>query len=543
MNAERWKQIEDIFQDALDLSGEARKKFIIEKTNDDAQLRAEVEKLVARFETEDEFLESPVWTDSVILGNTLKNRVASSLENEILPESSEKSFTGKRVGVYRLTDQIGKGGMGVVYAAERADGEFRQKVAVKLIKRGMDTDFIISRFRHERQILANLNHPNIARLLDGGTTDDDLPFFVMEFIEGEPLLKYAKEKNLDLRQKLKLFLQVCAPIIYAHRRKIIHRDIKPSNILVNEDGEPKLLDFGIAKLLDTDSIHESFLPTATAMRLMTPEYASPEQVRGEEITPASDQYSLGVLLYELITETRPYKFPSRSAQEIARVICEEIPSNPSSENFERSAIGEIDVDFDEESGKKLDRIVLKSLRKIPSERYATVEEFAADIESFLRNENVRVESFATKKNKLETSLKTEKTLDTKDFEKTTKENFSNEKIKNISREKPISPRLKGIKQGIFISILSIVSIPLLVLITVTAILPPQISITIFVLFFLGGFARMIYALLFESGKKEIDFSPQTENEMPEAETKLINSIPPRETVVGSRSTFEKTVET
>ena len=392
MSPERWKKIEDVFQAALDCDKIEREDFLRDECGDDAELKSEVEKLVARYEREEKFLESPVWTDSLILGETLKNRVASSLEDEIaLPE---KSFIGERIGVYRITAELGRGGMGVVYLAERADGEFRQKVAVKLIKRGMDTDFIVRRFRRERQILANLNHPNVARLLDGGTTEDDSPYFVMDYIEGEPLLDYCREKNLDLREKLELFLQICRAISYAHRNKIVHRDIKPSNILVTKSGVPKLLDFGIAKILDPDLIHESVMPTATAMRLMTPEYASPEQIRGEAVTTASDQYSLGVLLYELLTGKRPYKFSSRAPHEIARVICEEIPSEPSSGNFGKIVTGEKDFSFDENFCKNLDRIVLKTLRKNLAERYASVEDFAADIERFLRGENVRAESFA-----------------------------------------------------------------------------------------------------------------------------------------------------
>jgi serine/threonine protein kinase/Tfp pilus assembly protein PilF len=395
MNPEQWQQIEDIFQEALDLPAAERARFIEEKCAGDEDLRRAVEKLVVRYEREETFLESPVWTDSRFLGSKAKREIARSLDDEIKPQRKQKAAIGERVGVYRLVEELGRGGMGVVYYATRADGEFRQKVAVKLIKRGMDTDFIVGRFRAERQILANLNHPNIARLLDGGTTDDGSPYFIMEFVEGEPFLKYCREKNLDLRRKLELFLQICRAVAYAHRKKIVHRDIKPSNVLVTEDGEPKLLDFGIAKLLEADSIHEPMMPTATAMRLMTPEYASPEQARGERVTPASDQYSLGILLYELITGARPYKFSSRAPHEIARVICEEIPSEPFSGEFGEVIAETGDVRFDADFCKKLDRAVLKSLRKNPLERYASVEEFARDIEAFLRSETVRAESFAS----------------------------------------------------------------------------------------------------------------------------------------------------
>jgi eukaryotic-like serine/threonine-protein kinase len=394
MTPERWKKIEEIFQAALDLSPGARTELIRAECGDDDELRQEVEKLIARYEDEEDFLESPVWTDSLILGNTLRKNVAESLDEAILPAPEEKTFAGRRIGVYLLTGQIGRGGMGVVYAAERADGEFSQKVAVKLIKRGMDTDFIVRRFRHERQILASLNHPNIARLLDGGTTADGAPYFIMEFIEGAPFFKYCEANELDLRARLRLFLAVCDAIAYAHRKKIIHRDLKPGNILISEGGVPKLLDFGIAKILDPDLIHESFAPTATQMRLMTPEFASPEQVRGDEITPASDQYSLGVLLYELVTGTRPYKFPSRLPHEIARVICEEIPTNPTAVEVRSNAPQPREnLLANDDFGQKLDRIILKALRKNPSERYSSVEELAADIERLLRNQPIRAEAF------------------------------------------------------------------------------------------------------------------------------------------------------
>lgn len=419
MSPERWKKIEDIFQEALDIAPSERQKFIEESCDDDAELRDEVEKLVARFESDEEFLESPVWTDSILLQKSLKQQIASSLDEEISDSSAKsKSLIGKKIGVYRLTKELGKGGMGMVYLAERTDGEFHQKVAIKLIKRGMDTDFIIKRFRHERQILATLNHPNIAQLLDGGTTNDDLPYFIMEYVEGSPINRYCEKKNCNLRQKLELFLSICSAISYAHKRKIIHRDIKPSNILVTEDDIPKLLDFGIAKILDPDSFEEAVTQTETQMRLMTPEYASPEQVKGEQLTPASDQYSLGILLFELATGTRPYKFPSRAPHEIARVICEEKPAQISLGKFDENIAKDSSLPETQDLAKKLDQIILKTLRKKPSERYDSVSQLAEDIERFLRNEPITAENLSayntqilTKSNTLEaeTLIQNEKT--------------------------------------------------------------------------------------------------------------------------------------
>jgi serine/threonine protein kinase/Tol biopolymer transport system component/tetratricopeptide (TPR) repeat protein len=527
MTPERWEKIESIFQAALDLSGAEREQFVRAECGGDAELLAEVERFIARFEIEDSFLESPVWTDSRFLHSQVKREIASSLDDQIDANKNAKIFVGRQIGVYRLTKELGRGGMGVVFLAERADGEFNQKVAIKLIKRGMDTDFIVRRFRHERQIAAALNHPNIARLLDGGTTEDDLPYFVMEYVDGEPFFKYAETNELDLRHKLELFLQICGAIIYAHRKKIIHRDIKPGNILVSEDGEPKLLDFGIAKILDPDLIHESVMPTATQMRLMTPEYASPEQARGDEITEASDQYSLGVLLYELLTGNRPYKFPSRAPHEIARVICEELPSEPSSGEFGKIITGDNSAAFDDDFCKKLDRIVLKALRKNPAERYASVQDFADDIERFLRNETVRAESFAGEIEKAEplpASVKSsnETNNDAAGTNKTAVEHIT--AAGAATSEKAISPRWNGVKQGLFLIILAIVSIPIFTALIFTTKIPPILQFFTFIILFFGGIIRIVYALLFEPKRKEQFAQSPLLNNL-EDETPSFNSLP------------------
>jgi serine/threonine protein kinase/Tol biopolymer transport system component len=506
MTPERWEKIESIFQAALDLSGEEREQFVRAECGDDAELRAEVERFIARFETEDSFLESPVWTDSRFLQSQAKREIASSLDSEIVSNKEAKTYVGRQIGVYRLIKELGRGGMGEVFLAERADGEFNQKVAIKLIKRGMDTDFIVRRFRHERQIAAALNHPNIARLLDGGTTEDDLPYFVMEYVDGKPFFKYAETNELDLRRKLELFLQICRAIIYAHRKKIIHRDIKPGNILVSEDGEPKLLDFGIAKILDPDLIHESQMPqTATQMRLMTPEYASPEQARGDEITEASDQYSLGVLLYELLTGKRPYKFSSRAPHEIARVICEEIPSEPSSGEFGKAITENNYAAFDDDFCRKLDRIVLKALRKNPAERYASVQDFADDIERFLRNETVRAESFAGEIEKVELPPDSVKNSGATNIGAalTNKIAFQNVAPTGAySGEKTISPRWKGVKQGLFLIILAILLVPIFTALIVSTNIPAILQFVTFVILFFGGIIRIVYALMMEPSAKQ-----------------------------------------
>ena len=319
-------------------------------------------------------------------------------------------MNGRRVGVYELKREIGRGGMGAVYLAERADGEFRQTVAVKLIKRGMDTDLILKRFRRERQIIAALDHPNIVYFLAGGSTNDGLPYFVMEFIDGKPLYEFCGAKKLSIEDRLKIFRQICDAVETAHQKKVIHRDLKPSNILVKPDGTPKLLDFGIAKVLDPDLAVTEIDPTATAMRVMTPEYASPEQVTGDEITPASDIYSLGVILYEILTGHRPYKLNRRVPFEVARVICEEAPSRPSAQNTD-AEMQIPTLEFISQSGNlaaesanskfkiqnskfdELDRIVLKALRKNPKERYKSANALGEDIENFLKNRPVKAEVF------------------------------------------------------------------------------------------------------------------------------------------------------
>src|SRR6185369_13990456 len=388
MTPERWQQVEDIFQADLDLPEANRASYLSQACAGDLSLHKQVINLLNYHETGERALEDLIPADAQIKGT-------DTLADEVDP------MIGRRIGAYRIVREIGRGGMGAVYEAVRADKEYSKRVAIKLVKRGMDTDFILRRFRKERQILASLDHPNIALLLDGGTTDDGLPYFVMEFIEGLPLYQYCDQHRLSIAGRLNLFLSICDAAHYAHQKQVVHRDIKPSNVFVTFEGVPKLLDFGIAKLLNPelagDITHD---PTATAMRLMTPEYASPEQVQGAPIGPTADVYSLGVLLYELLTGHRPYFLGNRAPHEIARVICEEAPvplsviitrpygllprgnERPTLEHVYSARSASIEVLRRDLSGE-LETIVMRALRKEPHWRYQTAKQLRDDIASYL----------------------------------------------------------------------------------------------------------------------------------------------------------------
>lgn len=388
MNSINWLQVKEIFSAALDLPPAEREDFIREKCGDEAII-VEVESLLAAYEEADNFIESPAFRPV----------------QDFVKDGQRSSMSGKIIGVYKIEKEIGRGGMGAVYLARRADREFEKRVAVKLIKRGLDTDDIIRRFRQERQILATLDHPNITRLIDGGATEDGLPFLVVDYVEGMPLNKYCAEKSLSIKDKLKLFLQICSAVSYAHQNLIIHRDIKPSNILVTNEGVPKLLDFGIAKLLETDA-SATLDPTQTATQVMTPAYASPEQVLGQPLTTATDVYSLGIVLYELLTGQRAFKLnTSSSPEKIVRVITGSEPPKPSSvAEPEKSSGGNnyaMTKAIRSQLRGDLDNIVLMAMRKEPDRRYASVEQFASDITRYLEGLPVlaRQDTFAYRASK------------------------------------------------------------------------------------------------------------------------------------------------
>src|SRR5215469_5135125 len=312
---------------------------------------------------------------------TGESAVCAAIESEVASMLDESSPVDTRLGSYRLLKEIGRGGMGTVYLAERADGQFRKQVAVKMVRPDMDTEFILARFRRERQVLGRLDHPNIGRLLDGGTTNGT-PYFVMEYIDGDWITRYCESKTLGVEQKIRMFLHICSAVHYAHLQFVVHRDLKPGNILVNSKGEPKLLDFGICKLLYRTAGGEDNGTMTIGPALLTPQYACPEQVRGEPVTIASDVYSLGAVLYELLTDTRPHVFPKLTPLVIEQVVCEQDVIAPS------EVVRRDNKKLAARLRGDLDTIVLRAMHKDPSRRYETVERFAEDIRRYLADEPI-----------------------------------------------------------------------------------------------------------------------------------------------------------
>src|SRR6185369_8714162 len=309
MKSDEWEKIKEVFNAVLDWPETERAAFL---SNCDKDLRRKVEKLLNSDGKADDFIVEPAF-----VGIGFKE------------EDETDFYVGKQIDAYKILEEIGHGGMGTVYLAVKSDETFYKKVAIKLIKRGMDTNAVLGRFVMERQILASLENPNIATLIDGGSTVDGLPYLVMEYIEGEPITRFCESHQFNIEERLELFRKVCSAVSYAHQNLVVHRDLKPSNILVTAAGIPKLLDFGIAKLLHPDWSLETTEATATMFRLMTPDYASPEQIRGLPITTTSDVYSLGVVLYQLLSTQPGHRFPSDSLTDIERTICEIEPEKPS----------------------------------------------------------------------------------------------------------------------------------------------------------------------------------------------------------------------
>ncbi len=372
---ERWAQIESVFHDVSQRDAAERDAYLGVACGDDHDLRAAVARLL-RADGADDLLDEGV-------------AVALRGKDPLLQS---------RFGAFRLVERIAEGGMGTVYRAERVDGDFEQEVAVKVLRLGLLTDSLRHRFARERQTLARLVHPNVARLLDGGTTEQGVPFFAMELIDGVPLDRFCDAQQATIRRRLHLFATICRAVHFAHQSLIVHLDLKPSNILVDVHGVPKLLDFGVAGLLEGTTETTAAAPT-TRTRPLTPEYASPELLRGEPVSTAADVYSLGVVLYEVLTGTRPFR-PTRSDLDMLRTVCETDALRPSATFADVAA----DTDGSAEASRHaraerrsasagemvrslrgdLDRIVAKAMRKEPHRRYASCQEFAEDLDRYLR---------------------------------------------------------------------------------------------------------------------------------------------------------------
>jgi non-specific serine/threonine protein kinase/serine/threonine-protein kinase len=357
VTTDRWDRTKEVFDAALQQETAARAEYLRRACAGDDSLLNEVQSLLAAYEAAGTFIDQPI--------------MAPRLAGE-----HTDPMTNRRIGPYRILRRTGRGGMADVYLAVRADRLYQRFVAMKVVKTGLDSEEVLRRFRHERQTLAVLDHPNIVKLLDAGTTDEGMPYLVMDFVQGQALDEYCDSRGLSTAERLELFRTICAAVHYAHQNLVVHRDLKPSNVLVTVAGVPKLLDFGIAKLLRPEYSPETIGLTRSELRPMTPEYASPEQIRGEPITTASDIYSLGVLLYRLLTGHPPYRVRSHAALDYEHAICETEPERPSAredtpEKLRRTLRGD------------LDNIVLMAMRKEPQRRYASAEQFAEDVRRHL----------------------------------------------------------------------------------------------------------------------------------------------------------------
>jgi eukaryotic-like serine/threonine-protein kinase len=351
----RWRQVEELFHDALDRPESEREGWLEFSCCGDAELRQQVQSLLD--------------SDSAAAGAFVGSRV----ERAVVQLDTQIDPARCRVGPYRLIRELGRGGMGAVYLAARADKQYESEVAIKLVRPGLDTDFILRRFLRERQILARLQHPNIARLFDGGTAEDGTPYIVMEYIQGSWITTYAAQEDLTVEERLRLFLPVCAAVEYAHRRFVVHRDLKPGNILIDQTGAPKLLDFGVSKLLHAEQPDSA---ETQGVRMITPDYASPEQIVGEPATVLSDIYSLGAVLYELLSGSRPHRIEQCTPLALERAICLD-------ETIAPSAAVEGNRALARRLRGDLDNIVLRAMHKDPERRYPSVEQMADDIRRYL----------------------------------------------------------------------------------------------------------------------------------------------------------------
>jgi eukaryotic-like serine/threonine-protein kinase len=377
MTPERFRQIRNLYEAALEQDSSRRVRFLEQACRGDDALFDEMERLLAAHERTGGFLQDPLFVATKL-----------EFEEEVFPR-----MEGRRIGAYQVLREIGRGGMGAVYLCSRVDGAFHKQVAIKIVRPALASATLIRRFHQEREILASLDHPNIARLFDAGTTEDGMPYFVMEYVEGQTIDSWCNERKLNVSERLELFRLVCSALQYAHQKLVVHLDLKPGNILVTSEGIVKLLDFGIARLLQPHGKEGAPTYTMTLLQGMTPEYASPEQVQGKPISTASDVYSLGVVLYELLTGHRPYRMKSRILLEVARVICEEEPTQPSMivTQSEEIATPEAVSKVREGSPARLrrrlegdlDNILLKALRKEPARRYGSAEHFNEDLRNHL----------------------------------------------------------------------------------------------------------------------------------------------------------------
>jgi serine/threonine protein kinase len=364
MTPERWQQVKEVFNRASALDVLAREAYLADACADDADLRCHVDALVAANANPDAVLD----------------HAAVHYAPPFESQSPEDPWLGKQIGAYQLVACIGRGGMGAVYRARRVDAAYENEVAIKLVRAGFGTDLLLQRLRAERQILANLGHPNIARLLDGGATASGEPFLVLELVDGEPIDQFCDKRNLSIGERLKLFREVCTAVSYAHRHLVVHRDLKPANILVTAEGAIKLLDFGIAKLLQAvpEAVAQAEA-TQTSLRAMTPAFSSPEQILGLPVTTASDVYSLGVVLYHLLAGCSPYRSKLGSTRDAIREVCETEPLRPSAAAADISQKGAARAQPD----RDLDDITLRALRKEPDKRYDSVEQFSEDLRRYL----------------------------------------------------------------------------------------------------------------------------------------------------------------